>query len=69
MACAGLKSVDKKIDTNHLNKHHSVRIIDFALEIQNYVKNVYFKNGKVLTVKMGIHTGNIVSVLIGDIKP
>lgn len=33
MASAGLKSVDKKIDSSQLNKHHSVRIIDYALEI------------------------------------
>lgn len=32
-ACAGFKSVDKKIDANFLNKHHTVRIIDFALEV------------------------------------
>lgn len=46
MACGGLKSAEKKIDTRLLNRHHSVRITDFAMEIINYVKTVYLKNGK-----------------------
>ena len=43
MACGGLKSAEKKIDTRLLNRHHSVRvrITDFAMEIANYVKTVY----------------------------
>lgn len=69
MASAGLKSVDKKIDSSQLNKHHSVRIIDYALEILNYCKNVFLKNGTFLQVKIGVHTGTVVSVLVGDIKP
>lgn len=39
------------------------------MEIQNYVKNVYLKSGNSIQIKTGIHTGNVVSVLVGDIKP
>lgn len=33
MACGGLKTAEKKIDARLLNRHHSVRVTDFALEI------------------------------------
>jgi class 3 adenylate cyclase len=33
LACAGLKTADRQIDSNFLNKHHSVRVTDFALDI------------------------------------
>ena len=33
MACGGLKSAEKKIDQRLLNKHHSVRATDFAMEV------------------------------------
>ena len=38
MACGGLKSADKRVEASFLNKHHSVRVTDFAIEILNYVK-------------------------------
>jgi len=48
MACGGLKLAEKKIDTRLLNKHHSVRITDFAMEIQNYTRTIYLKSGDYL---------------------
>ena len=69
MACGGLKSAEKKIDTRLLNRHHSVRITDFAMEIANYVKTVYLKNGKNLEIKVGIHTGPVISGVVGETKP
>ena len=48
MACGGLKSADKKIDSAFLNKHHTVRVIDFAMEIQNYTKQLFLKGGSQL---------------------
>jgi hypothetical protein len=46
MACGGLRSAEKKIDTRLLNRHHSVRVTDFAVEASNYVKSIYLKSGK-----------------------
>jgi len=69
MACGGLKTADKKIDISFLNKHHSVRVIDFAIEIQNYMKQIFLKNGNFMQIRVGIHTGIVVSVVVGDIKP
>jgi len=45
MACGGLKSAEKKMDEKLLNKHHSVRVTDFATEILSYLKTIYLKNG------------------------
>lgn len=41
----GLKSAEKKMDEKLLNKHHSVRITDFATECLNSLKSMYLKNG------------------------
>jgi hypothetical protein len=40
-ACGGLKSAEKKIDSRLLNRHHSVRVTDFAMELQNMVKSQF----------------------------
>ena len=37
MACGGLKSAEKKIESRLLNRHHSVRVTDFAMAVLNYV--------------------------------
>jgi len=69
MACGGLKSAERKIDSRLLNRHHSVRVTDFAVECQNYLKQVILKNGRNLEVKIGIHTGPIITGVIGETKP
>ena len=69
MACGGLKSADKRVEQSFLNKHHSVRVTDFALEIVNFCKQVFLKSGQHLEIRVGIHTGVVVSVVVGDIKP
>lgn len=69
MACGGLRSAEKKIDARLLNRHHSVRVTDFGVEVANYVKGVYLKNGKHLEVKIGIHTGPVISGVVGETKP
>jgi class 3 adenylate cyclase len=69
MACGGLKSAEKKIDARLLNRHHSVRVTDFAVEVASFVKDFYLKNGKHLEVKIGIHTGPVISGVVGETKP
>jgi class 3 adenylate cyclase len=69
MACGGLKSAEKKIDTRLLNRHHSVRVTDFAVEVCNYVRTIYLKSGRHLEVKIGIHTGPVISGVVGETKP
>lgn len=69
MAVGGLKSAEKKMDEKLLNKHHSVRVTDFATDILNSIKNIYLKNSTNLSVSIGIHTGPVVSAIIGEVKP
>lgn len=38
MACGGLSSAEEKIDQRLLNRHHSVRVTDFAMECASYIK-------------------------------
>jgi class 3 adenylate cyclase len=69
MACGGLKSAEKKIDEKLLNRHHAVRATDFAMEASNYVKTTFLKNGQPLQVLIGIHTGEVISGVVGETKP
>ena len=43
MACGGLKSAEKKIDRRLLNRHHSVRATDFAVEVSNYIRMIFLR--------------------------
>ena len=54
MACGGLKSADKRIESIFLNKHYSVRVIDLALELHNYTKQVCLMSVNHLEVRVGI---------------
>lgn len=69
MACGGLKSAERKIESRLLNRHHSVRVTDFGIEVVTHSKNVFLKGGKNLEVKVGIHTGPVISGVVGDTKP
>jgi len=69
MACGGLKSAERKIESRLLNRHHSVRVTDFGMEVATYAKSVFLKNGKHLEVRIGIHTGPVISGVVGDTKP
>lgn len=39
------------------------------MEIMNFVKSMYLKNGKNLEINIGIHSGSVISGVIGDTKP
>jgi len=69
MACGGLKSAERKIESRLLNRHHSVRVTDFGMDVVNYAKTVFVKSGHHLEVKVGIHTGQVISGVVGDTKP
>lgn len=52
-----------------MNRHHSVRVTDFGIEVIAHSKNVFLKGGKNIEVKVGIHTGPVISGVVGDTKP
>ena len=69
MACGGLKLCERDIDSRLLGSHHSVRVVDFTCVVQSYVNTVSLKNGEKLSVKIGIHTGDVISGVVGETKP
>ena len=69
MACGGLKVCERDIDSRLLGSHHSVRVVDFACVVQQYANTISLKNGEKLSVKIGIHTGEVISGVVGETKP
>lgn len=57
MACGGLKMAERDNVSRLQESHHTVRVVDFACIVQNYVDSISLKNGDKLSVKIGIHTG------------
>jgi class 3 adenylate cyclase len=39
------------------------------MEVSSYSKNVFLKSGKAIDIRIGIHTGQVISGVIGDTKP
>ena len=69
IACGGLKICEREVDTRLLGSHHSVRVTDFALRVQGYAATMPLRNGQKLRVKIGIHMGEVIGGVIGEIKP
>ena len=69
MACGGLKAIEKNYNKNRAIKHHTVRILNMGFEILDYVKKRTLKNGNPLQVKIGVHTGPVISGVVGQHKP
>ena len=69
MACGGLKQSEKKIDQRLLNRHHSVRVADFSMNILNFIAKQKLKDGSSVKVKIGIHSGKVISGVVGENKP
>jgi len=69
MACGGLKAIEKNYKKNHSIKHHTIRILNFAFETLEYIKKRNLKNGEPMRVKIGIHTGRVISGVVGQHKP
>ena len=69
MACGGLKQNEKKIDLQIVNRHHSVRVADLSINILNFITKQKLKDGSPVKLKIGIHSGKVISGVIGEIKP
>lgn len=66
----GLRQTDWfSVDTRTLGVHHSVRVIDFAMALNNFASNKKLKNDLKLKLRFGVDQGQIVSGVIGEIKP
>ena len=69
MACGGLKFFDSTIDQKLLSNHHTVRCADFAQEAIAVADKKPLKNGQKCMLKIGIHTGEVISGVVGETKP
>ena len=52
-----------------LGNHQSVRVTDFAFEALAVVEKKIMKDGTRAAVKIGIHSGEVVSGVVGETKP
>lgn len=69
MACAGLKIIENKIDQRLLGNHCAVRAVDYAFQMQHFVNSITLKTGQKMRVKIGVHTGDVISGVVGETKP
>lgn len=69
IACGGLKVCESEVDPRLLGNHHSVRVSDFACSAVSFVNSITLKDGKRLKIQVGIHTGEAIVGILGDIKP
>ena len=69
MACGGLKSCERDIDTRLLSNHHSVRVTDFACNALSFANSQTLRFGRKLGIKIGIHTGTVIAGVVGETKP
>ena len=69
MVCAGLTANEEHFSSAILEKHHSVRVIEFAFNILQRLKYVTTNTGKKISVKIGAHTGQVFSGVVGLHKP
>ena len=69
MACAGLKSCKIGIAKEILAIHPIKRILNLALDMEEFVKKVTYSNGIPMKLRIGVHYGKVIAGLIGYPKP
>ena len=69
MACGGLKLSEAKIDQRLLGNHHAVRAVDFAFEVRKAAAGIPLKDGNIVSVKVGVHSGEVIAGVVGETKP
>ena len=69
MACAGLKDSKNEIPVHLRKESHAKLALKFAFKILEEVSEIEHKNGEVLKVKIGIHSGPVIAGVVGYHKP
>ena len=69
MACGGLKSCERDIESRLLGSHHSVRVTDFACNVLAFASSYRLRFGNHLSLRIGIHTGQVIAGVVGETKP
>ena len=61
--------MESKIDQRLLGNHYTVRVLDMTFEMLNVANSIKLKTGQKLRVKIGVHTGEVVTGVVGETKP
>ena len=69
MACAGLKSCEMGVAKEIVAIHQTRRILNLALDMDEFVKKVTYSNGIPMKLRIGIHYGRVIAGVIGYHKP
>lgn len=69
MACAGLKSCEIGVAKKILAIHPTRRLLNLALDMEDFVTKVTYGNGIPLKLRIGIHYGRVIAGVIGYHKP
>ena len=69
MACGGLKVCERDVAADREDNHHSVNVTDFALSAISFASTVQLRFGHYLGLKIGIHSGPVITGVVGDTKP
>lgn len=69
MAAGGLKEIENDLDPVFLTKNHAVRIYELALSMIDAMNRMTLENGEKVKIKIGIHTGKVLTAVVGDHKP
>ena len=69
MACGGLKVCESEMDPRLLGDHHSVRVANFATSALSFINGITIIDGTKAKISIGIHTGEAIVGVFGEIKP
>lgn len=69
MACAGLKSCEMGVAKEIVAVHQTRRILNLALDMDEFVKKVTYSNGIPMKLRIGVHYGRVIAGVIGYHKP
>merc|ERR1712216_131776 len=69
MGAAGLKECEVNMDENTLEKDHTIRSYEIALDIVEIMSSIVLENGEGVKIKIGLHRGGVLAGIIGEHKP
>jgi len=69
MACAGLKSCEVGVSKKILAIHPTRRLLNLALDMEDFVTRVTYGTGIPLKLRIGLHYGRVIAGVIGYHKP
>lgn len=60
---------EQNINAGREDKHHSVNVTEFALSAIAFARSIQLRFGQNLEIRAGIHSGQVITGVVGDTKP